>query len=93
MTELEQLRAQLARKTEELRVLKTNDTKQENRRKKEIDTSNEAVFSESQKGKDLSLAVTHQNLGLVSAVPYWADGSCVKRDQIIVALIKKMQCR
>ena len=93
MTELEQLRAQLVRKSEELRVLKTNDTKQDNRRNKEIDTSNETMFAESQKGKDLALAVTHQKLGLVSAVQYWADGSCVKRDQIIVALIKKMQCR
>ena len=68
MTELEQLQAQLARKSKELQVLKTNDTKQDNCCNKEIDTSNETMFAESQKGKDLALAVMHQKLGLVSAV-------------------------
>ena len=89
-----QLQTENARHKDELRVLKMNETKQENRRLKAIsqEISAASLFTPADHST-LASAMQHPKLGLVPAVQYWADGSPLKRDQLIMKLITQMKCR
>ena len=91
-SELQKLRADLAAKTEELRIIKMHSTKQETRRSKMIDLDNRDFFTPKD-DRYLREAMTHETTGLVGSVRYYADGSATKRDQLIIKLIHTMKCR
>ena len=76
----------------ELRIFRQAATKIQSRRDDKNNPDKEAG-AWTVGDASLTSAMNHDKTGLIGAVQYWAQGSPIRRDQVITQLIKALKCR